>query len=253
MSSSYKFSWEYKSAPLSGDFGRDYACRVFGLSVDDLEKLVGRFTRGARKGMLRGAIAWGKITRGGWVKTGPYDFDTNTPCGFVASPGVKFGHGLFDRDGRLVHGVDLDGSDSVGALVSAACGKRYRDARDEAPAPAPTPARAGPFGKLLDPSDFGVGGLLTAAALRAYRAAARDAARDVYDGRALLVSAWSFLDAVVRLDPDGGEMIVEAFVAATQDRAELDARLGDIPGIELGPEQAAQPADERSAPDVDRR
>jgi hypothetical protein len=233
MSSSYKFSWEYKSAPLSGDFGRDYACRTFGLSVDDLEKLVGRFTRGARKGMLRGAIAWGKITRGGWVKTGPYDFDTNTPCGFVATPGVKFGHGLFDRDGRLVHGVDLAGSDSVAALVSAACGKRYRD---EAPAPAPEPAAPR---LTLDPSDFQQSGHLTPDALLTFMRAARAMAREVYDGRAPLAPAAAFLDAVERLDPIGGSAIVAQFAAATQDRAELDARLGDIPGIELGPEQAA--------------
>jgi hypothetical protein len=41
-----------------------------GLSNDIIEGIVGRYSRGKRKGQLRGAVIWKKVVRGGWVKNG---------------------------------------------------------------------------------------------------------------------------------------------------------------------------------------
>lgn len=73
------------SAFLNSSFGLQMAQAYLGLTVDMLEAFVGRYSRGKRKGQLRGAIAWKRVTRGGWshegfggghVKRpgGPYDF-----------------------------------------------------------------------------------------------------------------------------------------------------------------------------------
>jgi hypothetical protein len=94
---SYKAQWEEKTAPLFGDFGRDYAMRHFGLTLEQLEALVGRYTKGKYKGQLRGQIVWHVVTRGGWVKTGAYDFDAMQGNGFVCKPGLRFGHAIQDR------------------------------------------------------------------------------------------------------------------------------------------------------------
>lgn len=74
-------------AYLSEDFGRDLALKKFDLCEEQLEKIVGRYTRGKRKGKLRGKIVWTKCVKGGWVKTGPYDFDADRANGYVASKG----------------------------------------------------------------------------------------------------------------------------------------------------------------------
>lgn len=86
------FRYEVKTAPLASDFGRDYAMRVFKMTEDELAKACGRYVRGSKKGLLKGFLKWGKITKGGWVKTGPYDFEREEACGFIVAPGVKFGH-----------------------------------------------------------------------------------------------------------------------------------------------------------------
>ena len=74
-------------AYLSEDFGRDLAMRKFSLSAEQLEQIVGRYSRGKRKGLLRGKIVWTKCVRGGWVKTGPYDQDAMRACGYVQPVG----------------------------------------------------------------------------------------------------------------------------------------------------------------------
>lgn len=102
-----------KSAQLTGEFGRDYAMRIFGLDETALEKLVGRYSRGPRKGMLRGVIVWHSVKSGGWVKTGRYDFDSMQGSGFVAKPGVRFGHSILDAKGKPVAGYP--GDDIAGA------------------------------------------------------------------------------------------------------------------------------------------
>lgn len=104
---SYKAQWEEKTAPLFGDFGRDYAMRHFGLTLEQLEALVGRYTKGKYKGQLRGQIHWCVTTRGGWVKTGRYDFDAMQGNGFVIKPGFRFGHAIEDRwTGKCHLGAD---------------------------------------------------------------------------------------------------------------------------------------------------
>lgn len=91
---------EDKAADLSSDFGRDYAMKTFALSLEDLEKLVGRYTRGARKGQLRGRLVWGVVTAGGWVKR----FGGG---GFVVRPGLRYGHAIVDSwNGKVFLGVD---------------------------------------------------------------------------------------------------------------------------------------------------
>lgn len=57
---------EFKTASLATDFGRGLAQLWFGLNNDILESLVGRYSRGKRKGQLRGEITWKKCVRGGW-------------------------------------------------------------------------------------------------------------------------------------------------------------------------------------------
>lgn len=54
---------------LSGDFGESMARRYFG---DEIVDSIPRYVRGKRKGKLKGQITWEKVTRGGWVRTGPY-------------------------------------------------------------------------------------------------------------------------------------------------------------------------------------
>jgi hypothetical protein len=133
---SYRFSAEQKQCWLSTPFGADYACKVFGLTPAELEALVGRYVRGKRKGELRGSIAWSKITRGGWVKTGAYDFDENRACGFVVRPGLTYGHALFNGAGEQVKGPGPRVDDAT--LIQAEL--RRRGEMKPAPAPVAQPS-----------------------------------------------------------------------------------------------------------------
>lgn len=76
-----------RSAYLSEDFGKELAMKKFNLSEAQLEQIVGRYVRGKRKGLLKGKIVWTKCTKGGWVKTGPYDWDAERACGYVQPVG----------------------------------------------------------------------------------------------------------------------------------------------------------------------
>lgn len=74
-------------AYLNEPFGMELALRKFELTEEQLESIVGRYVRGKRKGLLKGKIVWTKCVKGGWVKTGPYDFDAMRACGYIAKPG----------------------------------------------------------------------------------------------------------------------------------------------------------------------
>lgn len=74
-------------AYLSEDFGKELAMRKFDLTEEMLEVIVGRYVRGKRKGCLKGKIIWTKCITGGWVKTGPYDFEIGQAQGYVQSKG----------------------------------------------------------------------------------------------------------------------------------------------------------------------
>lgn len=84
---------ESMAAPLCGEFGRDYACKTFGLTPAQLEAIVGRYTKGKRKGELRGEIRWRKVVRGGWVRTGA-GYDGERGMGHVVKPGLRFDHAI---------------------------------------------------------------------------------------------------------------------------------------------------------------
>jgi hypothetical protein len=92
-------------AYLNTDFGLNLACKKFNLTPDQLKELVGVYSKGKRKGQLKGQIVWLKVIKGGWVKTGAYDHDTMTPSGFVVKPGVCFAFQIIDpwsMDKRLI-------------------------------------------------------------------------------------------------------------------------------------------------------
>ena len=57
-------------AYLNTRFGLELAHARLGLNNDIIEAFVGRYSRGKRKGQLRGAIAWEKVVRGGWSSKG---------------------------------------------------------------------------------------------------------------------------------------------------------------------------------------
>lgn len=91
-----------RSADLSTDFGLQLACKKFGFTPEEIAEKMGRYVRGKRKGLLKGSISWYKVTRGGWVKTGPYDHDNQRACGFIAKNGVCFAFQLTDGNGNVV-------------------------------------------------------------------------------------------------------------------------------------------------------
>lgn len=107
----------YKTAYLNTDFGLNLAMRRLELSQDDIEKIVGRYVRGKRKGQLRGKISWLKVDQGGWVKTGPYDFEAMRGTGFVARLKVTYGYSIVDAwTGEHIHGFDTMNENSSMAL-----------------------------------------------------------------------------------------------------------------------------------------
>lgn len=79
---------EPRTAYLSTDFGEEIARKWFGdESVDSLP----RYTRGPRKGKIKGAVTWSKVLRGGWVRgSGVLNGDA---AGYVET---RVGH-IFER------------------------------------------------------------------------------------------------------------------------------------------------------------
>jgi hypothetical protein len=60
-----KANLETRSAPLSEEFGRDYATRLFGAeALADLP----RYTRGPKKGQPKAWLRWYRATSGGWCR-----------------------------------------------------------------------------------------------------------------------------------------------------------------------------------------
>lgn len=82
--------FENRSCYLSNDFGAALACRKLNISEDELEEIVGRYSRGKRKGKLRGLLVWRKCVSGGWVRTGgAYE-------GYVESPRKTMDYKILD-------------------------------------------------------------------------------------------------------------------------------------------------------------
>jgi hypothetical protein len=80
---------EPRTAYLSSEFGEELARKWFGdESVDSLP----RYSRGPRKGQLKGAITWSKVIRGGWVR-GDRETASGAATGYVET---RVGH-IFDR------------------------------------------------------------------------------------------------------------------------------------------------------------
>lgn len=94
-------SIEIKSAYLSTDFGKQYAMRVFELTEEQLEKIVGRNTKGKRVGQLRGTITWKVVVRGGWHRTGPSSMPGERSSGCVLKPGLRFDHQIINPFARF--------------------------------------------------------------------------------------------------------------------------------------------------------
>ena len=87
---------ESRQGYINEEFIHDLAMRKLDLTADELEQIVGRYSKGKRKGQLRGMLLWKKCVKGGWVKTGPYDQDAMQACGYVQRPGATWDYQLVD-------------------------------------------------------------------------------------------------------------------------------------------------------------
>ena len=92
-----------KSAWLSQEFGQSYTQRVFDITENELEQAVGRYTRGQRKGSLRGCLHWWLVEKGGWSY-----YDNNTygerKEGTVVLPKERGGFHVVGWGGELLLG-----------------------------------------------------------------------------------------------------------------------------------------------------
>ena len=79
---------------LNNPFIFDLAIRRLEITPEQLEELVGRYTRGQRKGQLRGKLTWAKVIKGGWHTDGPSYHDS--PTGHVEYPGHTFDYKIVD-------------------------------------------------------------------------------------------------------------------------------------------------------------
>lgn len=76
-----------RDAPLSSDFARSFVERRYGSEGAALiYSLLPKFSRGPRKGLVKGYVRWIKTERGGWVGKGS---DGSQALGHVAVPGVS--------------------------------------------------------------------------------------------------------------------------------------------------------------------
>lgn len=120
-------------AYLSTDFGLELAMKKTGMTELELEALVGRYKKGVRKGKLKGMIHWYKVTRGGWFKTGRYDFDAMQGSGFVVRyVGMCFAFGIsiqpFRGPMECLWGSAYDGD--IGQDLGMACAKKQKEIED---------------------------------------------------------------------------------------------------------------------------
>jgi len=71
--------YELKAIPLNSEWGYKVACEKFG---SDLVDSFPRFSKGKRKGLLKGFLCFVKVSIGGWAQ--------NFPSGAtVLTPGIK--------------------------------------------------------------------------------------------------------------------------------------------------------------------
>jgi hypothetical protein len=77
--------FESRHVWIKYDFGYELAIKWFGQeAIDQLPKI----SRGKNKGRPKGLLNWIKCTKGGWVKTGPYDWELERATGYVAQKGI---------------------------------------------------------------------------------------------------------------------------------------------------------------------
>jgi hypothetical protein len=63
----------FNTAYLSDDFGLQLAMRKLELTEEQLAEKLGRYSRGKRKGKIKGQLVWEKTLCGGWVSNGYKD------------------------------------------------------------------------------------------------------------------------------------------------------------------------------------
>ena len=80
-----------KQAWLSDSFGVELALKKLNLTNEKLESIVGRYTRGQRKGQLKGKLVWFKVEAGGWVH------------GIGVIPPCSFGYAIADYNGAFLY------------------------------------------------------------------------------------------------------------------------------------------------------
>jgi len=82
MNTRYRAEFITEMGYLSAPWAEKLAREKFGdKQIDALT----RYVRGPRKGLLKGWLMIKRCTRGGWVKTGSYDFAAMQGCGYVES------------------------------------------------------------------------------------------------------------------------------------------------------------------------
>lgn len=83
----HRAEYYIKTAPLSSDFAREFLGRRYGEALtSEIYAALPKFTRGPRKGLVKGFVRWIKCTKGGWMRTGPSYY--GTPTGQVLTPGT---------------------------------------------------------------------------------------------------------------------------------------------------------------------
>jgi hypothetical protein len=75
---------------LSDDFGLQLAIKKLGMTEEQLAEKLGRYSRGKRKGKIKGCLVWEKTTCGGWVSTG---YGSGFVCRFS---GITFNYHVID-------------------------------------------------------------------------------------------------------------------------------------------------------------
>jgi len=120
--SGYKCEITSHQAYLSSDFGRDLAMRRLNLTLEELEKLVGRYSKGQHKGQLKGRLTWCKVVKGGWYKTGHYDDEAMQASGFVTFANQTFRYCISDTwTGAILKGDERELPLAVGQLRRNEC------------------------------------------------------------------------------------------------------------------------------------
>jgi hypothetical protein len=94
---------------LSTDFGLALACRKLGMDESALAEKLGRYSRGPRKGKIKGNLRWQKVIQAGWVRMNG-SFLADSDAGYDRAPGfvcrlvgTTFGYEVFDfRSGETL-------------------------------------------------------------------------------------------------------------------------------------------------------